>query len=205
MPVFKTPESDPNFKVDRSLISQYEAAETADRIFRDAGLVKTQSPSGAGFRLVFPMARTPKTGAMLLMTGLFFGGVPIAMYYMSAPWLTNLFFGVVFGAVGLLLLLVSLDVWFYRSVVDVSPAGLTVVGGWFSFGRETRINAANIEKIESVSRMNAGTKVWYDIQVVCRPTKKITIGKRILGKRLADSVIRQIEQALGKQEGTVKQ
>jgi hypothetical protein len=198
VPVFKTPQSDPAFKVDRSLIAQYEAPVTPDRVFHEAGLVKTASPSGEGFRLVFPMARTPGMALMWMVMGLIFGGAPIAMYYMSAPWIINIAFGVVFGAVGLLLLMVSADTWFYRSVVDVSPAGLTVVGGWLGFGRETRINAANIEKIEPVNRMNANAKVWYDIQVVCRPSKKITIGKRIPGKHLADTVIGQIEQAMGR-------
>jgi hypothetical protein len=89
-------------------------------------------------------------------------------------------------------------------VVDVSPAGLTVVGGLFGFGREQQIKAANIEKIMPISRMSSGqgpgAKVYYDIQVVCRPTRKVTIGKRMLGKRLAASVVRQIEQAMGKQK-----
>ena len=137
-------------------------------------------------------------GVVWLVMALIFGGAPIAMYYMSAPWVVNLFFGVVLGAVGLLFLMISADVWFYRSVVDVSPAGLTVFGGWLGFSRETRINAANIEKIEPINRMNVDAKVWYDIQVVCRPSKKITIGKRIPGKHLADAVIGQIEQAMGR-------
>ncbi len=112
----------------------------------------------------------------------------------------------IFGGVGLLLLIACIDVWFYRSVVDVSPSGLTVVGGLLGLGREKQISAANIEKIEPINRMNAGrgqgAKVWYDIQVVYRPTKKATIGKRIMGKRLAASVIRQIEQGMsGKGDG----
>ncbi len=203
VPVFKTPASDPNFVVDRSLIAQYVAPEDPDRDLHDAGVIKTQSPSGEGFRLVFPMGRAIGTGVALMLLGLIFGGVPILMHYLGAPWLLNIVFAFGFGAVGLLLLAVSIDVWFYRSVVDVSPAGLTVVGGLFGFGREKQVNAANIEKIEPVNRMSAnqgqGGKIWYDIQVVFRPTKKITIGKRILGKRLANSVIRQIEQALGRQ------
>ena len=57
MPVFKTPESDPNFVVDRSLIAEYAAPEDLDRDLREAGVVKMESPTGEGCRLVFPMAR----------------------------------------------------------------------------------------------------------------------------------------------------
>jgi hypothetical protein len=204
VPVFKTPESDPNFVVDRSLIAEYAAPENPDRDLHDAGVIKTESPTGEGFRLVFPMARAPGMGVAMMVVGAVFGGVPIAMFHFDAPWLINAIFGLVFGAIGLLLLACAVDVWLYRSVVDVSAAGLTVVGGLFGLGRENRINAANIEMIEPVSRMSSGegqsAKKWYDIQVVYRPTSKLTIGKRILGKRLAESVIRQIEQAIGKHQ-----
>ena len=41
--------------------------------------------------------------------------------------------------------------------------------------------------------------MYYDIDIVRTTGKKVTAGKRLPSKRLADSVIRQIEQALGKQ------
>jgi hypothetical protein len=202
VPVFKTSESDPNFVVDRSVIAEYAAPENPERDFHDAGVIKTESPSGEGFRLIFPMGRAVGMGFVWLIIGCIFSGVPIFMYYVQAPWLLNIVFGVIFGGIGVLMLMAAVDVWFYRSVVDVSPAGLTVVGGLFGIGRQQQINAANIEKIEPYSRMNAGqgenAKVWYDIQVVYRPGKKLTVGKRILGKRLSQSVIRQIEQALSR-------
>jgi hypothetical protein len=202
VPVFKTPASDPNFVVDRSLIAEYAAPEDPERDLRDAGLVKMELPSGEGFRLVFPMARAPGMAFLFMVVGLVFGGVPIIMYYASAPWFISLIFSVVFGALGLLLLAGSVDVWFYRSVVNVSTSGLTVRGGWLVLGRERRIDLADVEKIDLKSRMSmsnpTGVKVYYDIDVVCRTGKKVTAGKRVPGKRLADSVVRQIEQAMGK-------
>ena len=130
VPVFKTPESDPNFVVDRSLIAQYVAPEDPDRDLHDAGVIKTQSPSGEGFRLVFPMGRATGTGVATdgSRAGVRRRADPDALISTPRGWSTSSS-AVVFGAVGLLLLAVSVDVWFYRSVVDVSPAGLTVVGG----------------------------------------------------------------------------
>jgi hypothetical protein len=198
VPVFETPESDPNFVVDESLIADYAAPADPDRDLRAAGVIKTESPSGEGFRLIFPMARTPGMGLLLLAMGVLFGCVPIVMYELSAPWLLNVIFGVVFGAIGLFGLVGTADVWFYRSTVDVSAHGLTITGGLFGLGRAQRIEAANITQIAPNSRMSSGESVYYDIEVVCQGGKKVTAGKRILGKRLAEAVIRQIEQAMGK-------
>ena len=50
-----------------------------------------------------------------------------------------------------------------------------------------------------MSSAGTGENVYYDIDIVCTTGKKVTAGKRVLGKRLAESVIRQIEQAMGKQ------
>ncbi len=83
VPVFKTPESDPNFVVDRSLIAPYVAPENPERDLRDAGLVRTESPSGEGFRLVFPMGRAAGMGFVFMLVGLIVGGVPVFMYYLT--------------------------------------------------------------------------------------------------------------------------
>ena len=54
VPVFKTPQSDPHFVVDRGLIAKYAAQEDPDRDLSEAGVVRTSSPSGDGCRFIFP-------------------------------------------------------------------------------------------------------------------------------------------------------
>ena len=201
VPVFKTDESDPDFVVDRELIKEYSVKEDPDRDLREAGVRKTISPTGEGIRLVFPMARTPGMASILTLMGCVFGAVPVVMYHLEAPLIANIIFGVVFGAFGLLFFLGGVETWFYRSVVDVSRSKMTVAGGLFGFGRPRRITASEIEKFVPKSRMSSGQgqskKTYYDIDVILASGKKITAGKRILGKRLVESVIRQIEQELG--------
>jgi hypothetical protein len=202
VPVFKTPQSDPNFVVDRSLIAAYTAAEDPECDLREAGILKTDAPSSEGIRLVFPMARAPGMAFLFTATGLVFGGVPVIMYYSSAPWIIGLVFGVAFGALGLLLLAGAVDVWFFRSVVDVSKYNLTISGGLFGLGRERRIDPGDIEKFVTKNRMSVNgptrSKVYYDIDIVFKSGKNVTAAKRVPDKRLVDSVIRQIEQAMGK-------
>jgi len=202
VPVFKTAASDPNFVVDPSLIAKYTAPENDDRDLREAGLRKEPSYTGEGFRLVFPMARTPGMACMLTLVACVFTAVPGIMLRVGAPWLVDLIGGGLFGLVGLALLAASASLWFYRSTVDVSPAGLLITGGLFGRGRPRHVAANEIKKIVPNSRMSSGAgegqKVYYDIDVVLKSGKKITAGKRVLGKRLAESVIRQMEAGITK-------
>ena len=115
-------------------------------------------------------------------------------------WPIKLIFGVGFSLVGVFLLFGSLSLWFYRSVVTVSHRGIAVTGGLFGIGQPRQIAAADIAKIEPKSRMSAGNKMFYDIDIILASGKHVTAGKNVPGKRPADAVIRQIEQAMGKED-----
>jgi hypothetical protein len=93
---------------------------------------------------------------------------------------------------------VALDMWFYRSTVDVSRRGLTVVGEMFGFGSSRWIDASEIVKIATASKMNSEKLAYYDLVAVCRDGRRITLAKRMPGRRLADFVIRQIMQTMQK-------
>jgi hypothetical protein len=112
-------------------------------------------------------------------------------------------FYIIFGLFGVLLLVTALELWFFRSVVDVSARGLTVTGGLFGCGSSRWIVASEVVKIETVSNMKSDKLMYFDLIVICRGGKRITAGKWLPGKRLATAVIHQIEQAMGKQETLV--
>ena len=200
VPVFKTPASDPKFVVDRSLIAQYAAPENPERDLAEAGLRKDISPSG-NFRLIFPMARHPGSATAITLFGLVFCAVPYAIYRFDGSLWATLFFGGISSLGGLLALLIGASLWFYRSMIDVSPRGISVVGGWFGFGSPRWIDAGDITAIVLRSRMSSGQgskqQVYYDIDLVRTGGKNITLGKNVVGRRLAESVIRQIKEPLG--------
>lgn len=205
VPVFKTPESDPNFVVDRSVIAEYTAPEDPDRDLREAGVLKTESPDCEGFRLVFPMARAPGMGLSFTLIAVAFCSAPFVIHRMGGfagtALLVTIPIAVVFSLLGLFLLIAAIETWFYRSTIDVSPRGLSVTGGLFGIGSNRWIEAAEVDKIVPVSRMSSGSgKMYYDIDILCKTEKKVTAGKAVPGKRLAESVIRQIEQAMHQQE-----
>ncbi len=204
VPVFKTPESDPTFVAGPNPIADHFAPIDPEKDLCEAGLVREPSQTGEGCRLVFPMAR--HWGAALLFTimAIVFSAVPFFVYFKSGGgWerVADLPFIIIFGLFGVILTFIALDLWFYRSVVDASPRGLVIVGGWFGLGRAQEIAAADVVQIVPVSRMSsgngAGKNTYYNIDVVLTSGKHIKAGKHVPGMRLAKSVVREIEGAMG--------
>lgn len=122
VPVFKTPQSDRNFVVDRNLTAQYTAPENPERQLSAGGVIKTASPAGDGWQFIFPMARTPAAAMQLTLLSFLFASVPFLLYCWEPQWMIRLLFGGVFGLTGIVLLPFAVDLWFYRSVVDASRA-----------------------------------------------------------------------------------
>ncbi|MGD0897698.1 MAG: DUF3592 domain-containing protein [Thermoguttaceae bacterium] len=200
VPVFKTPQSDPHFAIDRDLVAKYTAAEGPECDLLDAGVRKTTSLTGEGCRFVFPMARCPLFATTMTLISLALSDVPFFLWYLDAGLVVTIVFGTVFGLAGMLLSIGAANLWFYRSVVDVSSRGLTVTGGLFGCGSPQWIAVADIARIEMVSNASTDKLMYFDLIVVCRGGKRVTACKWLPGHRLAVSIARQIEQALGKQD-----
>ena len=193
VPVFKTPDSDPHFVLDRSAIAEYMAPSDPKRDLAEAGVLKTASLTGDGCRFVFPMGRNLGSAVGLSVFWLIWTGVIVLILHLKAP----LLFTIAFGLVDVILFLVILDLWFYRSVIDVSPRGMTVTGGLFGVGSARWVEAANIAKFEAIRGMQSGEQVFYNLVITCRDGKRIKVGKRLPGNRLAETVLQQIAQSLG--------
>ncbi len=201
-----------NGDISRNLVWQDEQFISHDLLERDAGhsavpvlfqIPYECRPTDDGDRFVFPMARDPAGAMAFTLAGAAFSSVPVLMFYWDAGLVVGLFFGIVFTLIGLLCLIFAMDLWFYRSVVDVSHRGLTVTGGLFGHGSPRWIETADVAKIETVSHVQSGKLMYYDLVIVCRDGKRVTAGKRLPGHRLAIFVTRQVERAMGKQENLV--
>ena len=199
VPVFKTPQSDPHFVVDRNLVGEYSAPETPEHDLHDAGVAGMASPSGDGWRFVFPMARHPGIAAFFTVPALVFTGAPLLWACLDFELIAIPFF-MVFGLCAVCLWIAAVDLWFYRSVIDASPRGLTVVGGLFGWSRRRWIETADVVQIATVSRVQSDKEMYYNLVIVCRDGKRVTAAKRLPGHRLAVPLVRQIDQAMGRQE-----
>jgi hypothetical protein len=196
VPVFKTADSDPNFIADGPAAANGAtpvAPSDPDADLKEAGLLKTIPPDGEGWRFVFPMGRNISFSIFLFIFCAIWTGAIVFMRYMEAPIL----FPIVFGLFDAMIVYFLLDSWFYRSVVDVSSRGLAITGGLFGWGSRRWIEADAIKQIDIKQGMSSNQKVWYNLIVVCGDGKRVTAGKRLLGKRLATAIARQIEDAVG--------
>ena len=194
VPVFKTADSDPNFAAEGQPLPQYAAPAAPERELHEAGVRKMVAPDGEGVRLVFPMARNLGGGLFFTVFWLIWTGAIVFMLHVGAP----LLFPIVFGLFDAIIFLILIDLWFYRSLVDVSPRGLSISGGLFGLGPTRRIEAADVQKFETKRSVSSGQNVYYNLVVVPGSGKPITIGKGMPGRRLATVVIRQIEQAMNR-------
>ncbi|NQU20830.1 MAG: DUF3592 domain-containing protein [Candidatus Nealsonbacteria bacterium] len=192
VPVFKTEQSRPDFKLDDDLIANYAARRDPEQELRRTGILCMPAPAGQGDRYVFPMFRN--AGAIVGL-GLFtaiWTGVCVGLWYSDAP----LLFPIVFSGFGLLLVLGLLDVAFYRSVVDVARDGINVSGGLFGMGRLRRIDAGQLAELRAVRGMQSGKRLYYGVAAITHDAKKITLGKRLPNKQLAELVIEQMRRSM---------
>ena len=73
--------------------------------------------------------------------------------------------------------------------------GLDLTAGWFGLGRLRHVEGAELDRIETkIDAIMANIVVYYNNVAVCRD-RKVTLGKRVRGKRLAEAVCREIDRA----------
>lgn len=192
VPVFKTDQSDPDFKADPDTTAAYAAPPDPDRDLREAGVLKAPAPGGEGYEFTFPMCRRLDLPLGCGLFTAFWTGIVVVLFCVKAP----LLFPIAFGLLDVLLLLAVADLCFYRSVVEASPGGLLLRGGWFGLGRTRRLEAADVAHIKTAMGMQSGQAVYYNIIVTNRNGKKFTAAKNVFSHRLATAVTAQIQQAL---------
>jgi len=193
VPVFKTAESRPDFRLDESLLAPYAAPVDADRELRAAGVLKSTAPGGAT-RYEFSMARNPATALVLTLLTAIWSGVVVVLVLVEAP----IIFPIVFGLIDLFLVHAALDAWFYCSVVDISPSGLSVSRGLFGLGRTQSIDVAEIDRIELKQGVQAGSTVYYDLVVHRRGRKKIKVARSLPSRRQAQTIVDQWRAAMNR-------
>ena len=173
VPVFKTAESDPNFQLDPATTAAYAAPPDPDRELGQAGVLKTAVPGGEGYEFTFPMCRRLDLPLGCGLFTAFWTGIVVVLFFVKAP----LLFPIAFGLANVLMLLIVADLCFYRSVVEASPGGLLLRGGWFGLGRTRRVEAADVAHIKTALGMQSGQAVYYNIIVTDRNGKKFTAAK----------------------------
>jgi hypothetical protein len=190
VPVFKTDESRPDFKLDASLVEAYAQAPHENKVLAEAGITKETLPNG--IRLDFGMARNLGMATGLTAFLLVWIGVTIFLWSNGSTA-----FAVVFGLFALFIGAITVDLWFHRSVVDATSDTLTIRSGLLGFGRMKSFTKEDIKSLEAENGMTSGAQVWKNVVVVPRTGKKCAIAKSISSKLAADAVVSELKTALG--------
>ena len=109
----------------------------------------------------------PGSALAFSLGGGLFLAVPIGLLHSGFDWV-SLVGCLVFGLIVRFCLMIAVNLWFYRSVVDISSRGLMVRGGIFGCGPRRWIDAAEIDKIETPSNLQSEKLMYCDLIIVCR-------------------------------------
>jgi hypothetical protein len=191
VPVFETAASRRDFKLDENLSADFTSAPPRDLVLRESGIIKEPLPAG-GVRLLFPAARNPGSAVFATVVTSCIAAIVWFLRSIGAP----IVFPIVFGLVGLGILLITLDLWFYRSVVEARSDGITFRGGLFGIGRRRFWPAKEIKNFGSDHAMSSGRNIWKNIEIELADKKKKTIAKSIGSKPAQDAVVAELRSAL---------
>lgn len=229
VPVFKTAASRADFQVEADLAADYFPPPSGEMVLREAGIVREPLEDG-GVRLTFKAARNWRVAIFVSLFPLVFFPIAFAMLkydktarnFLNVPKIWSaaakdgdfiayafaagrtmfvVFIGFVASAVSLLILAAAIDLWLYRSVVEASPLGLSVRGGWLGVGRPRWFAADDIQKLKAeVYMSSSGGSVWKSILVVPKKGrgKKRTLGRAVAGKLAQEAVLDELNTALGR-------
>ena len=112
----------------------------------------------------------------------------------------SLFFEIVFGLINILLLLGCFDMWFRASRVTINATSVRVTKHWLFLGPTRTFAAGDIASFDFKAGMTSGQTVFYNLQLIQRDGKNITVACRIPSRLEADLLAKEMNQALGRSE-----
>lgn len=193
VPVFKTDESRPDFKLDESLTESYQLEGSSEKVKEDIieSIGVRVGKNSSGFQEVtFPMFRSRMGSTILIAFTSGFWAVAIFLFVQSM-WIFFAF--VVLFA--LLISYVTLDSVFYSSVVTQELHGLRVQGGIFGMGAAKSIPREKITNLELINSGQVNEHRIYTIELHTEDGQKLSLAKNIVGKPNA-KVVRELIRSM---------
>ena len=192
VPVFRTAQSAPDFRVDESALARYAAPVDDAHLLADAR-IRTRPAGAEGRVFVFPMARL-RRGA-LTVTGILAGWTAVVVFLIrvQAPWV----FPIVFGFFDLILFVVFLQLWFGTRRLEATRAGLVSSGGIFGIGPTRRWARADIGNFAIKITSKTGKRVYYAIELVQRDGQRRELVNTVGARTVSEALARALRQGCG--------
>jgi hypothetical protein len=192
VPVFRTAASD-------RPLSDDEERQTHDQLIpsdyrQPAGSRIAVTRNLRGTEIYFAAARNPgaATGTTLF-TGLW-TAVVWFLVHVKAP----LLFPIVFGLFGVLLIYMTLQLWFAVSRVTVNASTVAVASGYLFPGSENTLTTSEISDVSTAIGMQAGSTPYYDLVIALKNGKKVIAGRAVRDKREAEWLAITMKKTLGR-------
>lgn len=201
VPVFETPESDPDLT--SSVLSRKRAEtslESGQHLEQASSIEMRPGPHG-GLELHLPPARNKAAATTVTLIGAAFTGAAWLMHG-HAP----LLFPIVFGAGGLLALYGALFMWLGSVRTEVAPDGVHFTRRLLFFSRSRFYPREQITGVGIHGGMTSGSTTFWDVRLELAGAKVEGSGPRIApnvrDRREAESILHRVEDALGLGHGT---
>jgi hypothetical protein len=107
-----------------------------------------------------------------------------------------LLFPIVFGLFGVLLVYITLQLWFAVSRVTVNASTVAVASGYLSPGSENTLTTSEISDVSTAIGMQAGSTPYYDVVIALKNGKKVVAGRSVRNKHEAEWLAITIKQIL---------
>jgi hypothetical protein len=192
VPVFKTADSSPEFRIDESAYKRYRGETDVTDEVRKSGIVVERLTDG-GAAIVQPMARNWGTALILTIFFAVWTGVVVLLIKLHAP----LIFPIVFGFFDVLIMFGVLDMWLSSSRIEVRHRTLTTRSGMLGIGVTRTYPTAELREMTASRGMQSGSRVFYDVKLVDPDGKRRTIARNLPSRRHAEGVIAMLREAAG--------
>jgi len=190
MPVFRTEE-----KVEQSH-ALWPAPHADERLWvpdpKSNIAIEPLPNGGEGFRI-----GSPGGGAFGFAVFLFiWWGVVGMMAIFDVP----IFLPIIFGFAGVIILLVAIDWWIGRSLIEASRRTLVYKRAWLGFGPERTIASGEVDDVTTTIGTTVGegsaTTLYYDL-IAHQGERKRRIARYLRSKRDAEMLAARIRRDLG--------
>lgn len=191
VPVFRTPDSRPDFQLDRSPLKAFAAPQAAAARIREEGVRVEESADGCVYE--FPPAQAKGTAVIVTVVAAAFCGISTFLWQQpGAPR----FMAVLFSVFAVLVVLGALDAWFGRARVEADAGGLR----WRQFGltgrRRGELAAAEVRDLAAELWGTSNNQSMYALRVYTASGRRITIGRTLRSKAAADLLVADLKKAM---------
>lgn len=193
VPLFRTPDSDPDFAPTRETEAREVTREQSRSGSRESITVRPGQRGGTEF--YFAPARNVSVATALTVFTLIWSAITWFMMRQGAP----IFFPIIFGLFDLFFLYAVLQLWFGMSKVLIESGQETVTSGFLWLGVSKNIPCSRVKDIELSIGMQSGGRSgtpYYNIELITNDQKKVSLGRSIRDKRQAEWLATTMKDAV---------